>query len=200
MKQLIQTSFVTALRNALDDNIRDQMARHPKRNAFGQYWEKVNGVYVAIDGIPPIHENLLPTEGLNHVLDVWAGGVAKPAGWYIPLYSGAVAPDATWTAANFTANATEITSQTEGYSEATRPQFVPGAAAANGSIDNIGSEAAYTIVCTTTINVNGVAFLTVNTRGGTTGKLGSAARYGSTRVLSNGDAYEVGYRTTFTST
>lgn len=197
--QHIQTRFAGALRNALDANIREQRERHPERNAFGQYWEKVNGVYVAIHDAPLVHDNLLPTEGLNNVLDVWLGAVAKPAGWYIALYSGAVAPAANWTAANFAANATEITSQTEGYSEATRPQFTPAAAAANGVIDNIGSEAEYTIVCTTSINVNGVGMLSSNARGGTAGKIASAARYGATRVLQNGDAYEVGYRTTFTS-
>lgn len=197
--QKIQTRSAGALRNALDANIRDQRARHPDRTAFGQYWEKVNGVYVAVHDAPVINENILPTEGLNNVLDVWIGAAPKPAGWYIALYSGAVSPAANWTANNFAANATEITSQTEGYSEATRPQFVAAGVAAGGVIDNIGNEAAYTIVCTTSINVNGVGFLSSNARGGTAGVLGSAARYGAVRTLQNGDAYEVGYRTTFTS-
>lgn len=198
MKQ-INTTFATALRNALDDNLREQRARHPNRTAFGQYWEKVNGVYVAIHDVPVINDNILPTEGLNNVCDTWLGSVAKAAGWYIALYSGAVTPAANWTASNFAANATEITSQTEGYGEATRPQFVASGAAAGGSIDNIGSEASYTIVCTTSINVNGVGFLSSSARGGTAGVLGSAARYGQTRVLQNTDDYQVGYKTTFTS-
>lgn len=194
-----QTSFIGNLRNMIAASIRDSREKHPEANAFGTYWEKVNGIYVSAGSAPLVTPNILPTEGLNNALDTWLGNVAKPAGWYIALYSGAITPDATWTAANFASNATEITSATEGYSQATRPQWVQAAAAAAGVIDNIGGEAAFTIVCTTTINVNGVGMLSSNTRGGTGGKLASAARYATTRVLANGDNYEVGYRTTFTS-
>lgn len=194
-----QTRFVGNLRNKLASALLDAREKHPEANAFGTYWEKINGIYVSAGCAPILTPNILPTEGLNNALDTWLGDVAKPAGWFIGIYSGAVTPASNWTAANFASNATEITSQVEGYSEATRPQWVKAAAAAGGVIDNIGDEAAFTIVCTTTINVNGVGMLSSNARGGTGGKLASAARYASTRVLANGDNYEVGYRTTFTS-
>lgn len=194
-----QTSFVTALRNKLASALLDARQKNPMANAFGTYWEKINGVYVSAGCSPLVTPNMLPTEGLNNALDTWLGSVSKPAGWYIALYSGAVSPAANWTAANFASNASEITSEAEGYTGATRPQWVKNAAAAGGVIDNIGSEAAYAIVCTTTINVNGVGMLSSNSRGGTAGIIASSARYGSTRTLSNGDNYEVGYRTTFVS-
>ena len=194
------TRFHTRLRAAIDASVRDAKERNPEANAFGTYFEKINGIYVGVGTVPLLSPNLLPTQGLNNALDTWMGDVAKPAGWYLALYSGAVTPAANWTAANFAANATEITSLTEGYSEATRPQWVKAAAAANGSIDNVGTEAEFTIVCTTSINVNGVGCLSSNARGGTTGILASAARYALTRTLQNGDDYQVGWRTTFTST
>jgi len=186
------------IRRAIARSVRARMDANPEANAFGTYWEKCNGILVGAHTIE-LTPNLLPEEGLNNALDVWLGSVAKPAGWYIALYSGAVSPLSAWTAANFAANATENTSLTEGYSEATRPQWNKSANADNGAIDNIGDECAYTIVCSTTININGVGMLSSNARGGGGGVIASAARYASTRQLSNGDAYEVGYRTTFTS-
>ena len=193
------TRFQSRLRAAIDESVRDAKARNPTKNAFGTYFEKVNGIYVAVGSEPLLTPNLLPTQGLNNMLDTWIGAAAKAAGWYLGIYSGAATPADNWTAANFASNSTEITSTTEGYSETTRPQGVSSGAAAAGSINNIGNEAEFTIVCTTSINVNGVGFLSSNARGGTGGVLGSAARYALTRVLQNGDAYQVGWVTTFTS-
>lgn len=163
-----------------------------RNRAHGHYWEKVNGVLVAVT------PNLIPAQGRTLQLDVLYGAVAKPAAWYVALYANAISPADNWTAANFASTAGEITSQTEGYSGAVRKTYTPNAGA-SGVIDNVGQEAAFAIVCTTSLNVNGAALLTVDTRGATTGFLGSATRYGATRVLANGDTYEVGYRTTLTS-
>ena len=157
----------------------------------GEYFDSVNG------GDERIHPNLLPSEGILFILNVALGATAKAAGFYLAPYSGAVTPAANWTAANFVSNATEITSTTEGYAGATRKTWTAAAAAA-GSIDNLAAKASYTITATTTINVNGSALLTDNTRGGTAGALISASRYASTRVLANGDVWECGYRVTLT--
>ena len=121
--------------------------------AAGEYFDRINGGKWEFAG-----KNLLPTEGLSHILNVALGGKAKPAGYYLALFSGATAPNATWTAANFATVASEIVSQTEGYTLATRPQWSPTDTATN-QIDNLGTVATVTIATTGTLTVTGAALL-----------------------------------------
>lgn len=157
----------------------------------GRYVHSVNGQDERID------YNLIPAEGIAHVLNTIWGAESKVATWYVALFSGNVTPASTWTAANFTSNATEITSLTEGYSQATRPEFVD-AAASGGVIGNLASRAVFSIVCSSTLNIYGAALLSSNVRGGTSGILSSASRYATVRTVANGDSYEVGYEVELT--
>lgn len=157
----------------------------------GEYFERVNG------GEWVRTENLIVTEGLAHMLNVAFGSTAKPAGYYLALFSGAAAPAANWTAANFASVASEIVSMTEGHTSATRPAWTPTNTATN-SIDNMTTVASVTIATASQLNVTGAAMLTNSTRGGTTGVLISATKYASTRVFQNGDVYEIGYRLSLT--
>jgi hypothetical protein len=141
------------------------------------------------------HHNLVPDEGILHFLNVVLGATAKISAWYLAPYGGNVSPAANWTAANFAANSTEITSTTEGFSESTRQAFSPAAAAAN-KITNVASKANFTIVCTTTLNIYGAGLLSVATRGGTTGVLVSATKFGTVRVANNGDTWQCQYEVT----
>lgn len=159
----------------------------------GEYMDRVNG------GNTTFTKNLIPKEALMHVLNVAIGSKAKPAGSYLALFSGASAPADNWTAANFAATANEITSLTEGYTNATRPEFVPSDTSDQKYIDNFGNVARVTIATTSQLNVTGVALLTNNQRGGTTGVLLSATKYPATRVFQNGDVFDIGYRITATS-
>ncbi|MDY0046068.1 MAG: hypothetical protein RBS10_01490 [Thauera propionica] len=159
--------------------------------AAGEYFDRING------GEWERTKNLIPTEGLAHILNVALGSAAKPAGYYLALFSGAAAPAANWTAANFAAVASEIVSLTEGYTNATRPAWTP-ANTSTGSIDNMASVASLTIATSSQLNVTGAAMLTNNARGGTTGALISATKYAASRVFQNGDTYEVGYRLNLT--
>lgn len=136
--------------------------------------------------------NLIVDQGLNAILDIALGATAKPAGFYVALYSNGVSPAANWTAANFASTAGEITSNTEGYSQTTRPQWVP-AAAASGAINNFASAAAFTIECTTSVTINGAALLSNNTKGGTSGSLISAIRLGAARTEYDGNTYTAEY-------
>lgn len=140
--------------------------------------------------------NLLPTEGINWMLDNLnaAGGVAA----YISLYASAISPAANWTAASYPATASEITSGSEGYTEGTR-QLWNAAAAASGSKDNYASPAVFTIITATSLTVNGVGMHTVSTKGATTGKLISSTRFGSARSFANTDEFDIKYRLTITS-
>ena len=160
--------------------------------ANGEYFGRVNGGAWAKEG-----DNLIPTEGLAHILNVSLGTTAKPPGLYLALFSGATAPAANWGAASFAAVASEIVSQTEGYTAATRPVWTP-VNTNTGSIDNLASVASLTIATASQLNVTGAALLTNSTRGGTTGALVSASRYAAPRVFQNGDIYELGYRINLT--
>lgn len=160
--------------------------------ANGEYFGRVNGGAWAKEG-----DNLIPTEGLAHILNVSLGTTAKPAGLYLALFSGATAPAANWGAASFAAVASEIVSQTEGYTAATRPVWTP-VNTNTGSIDNLASVASLTIATASQLNVTGAALLTNSTRGGTTGALVSASLYAAPRVFQNGDIYELGYRINLT--
>ena len=160
--------------------------------ANGEYFGRVNGGAWAKEG-----DNLIPTEGLAHILNVALGTAAKPAGLYLALFSGATAPAANWGAASFAAVASEIVSQTEGYTAATRPVWTP-LNTNTGSIDNLASVASLTIATASQLNVTGAALLTNSTRGGTTGALVSASLYAAPRVFQNGDIYELGYRINLT--
>ncbi|MEG2749120.1 MAG: hypothetical protein RR939_06870 [Acinetobacter sp.] len=160
--------------------------------AQGEYFDRVNG------GEWQTTHNLVVNEGLAHLLNVAMGTTAKPAGYYLALFSGATAPAANWTAANFSAVAAEIVSMTEGYTNATRPQWTPQNTSTN-SIDNFNAVAQVTIATSSQLTVTGAAMLTNSTKGGTTGTLISASKYAAARVFQDGDEYEIGYRLSFTA-
>lgn len=160
--------------------------------ASGEYFDRING------GDWERTPNLIVTEGLAHILSVALGATAKPAGYFLALFSGAAAPAANWTAASFAAAASEIVSMTEGYTSPTRPVWTPPASTATNSIDNMAAIASVTMATAGQVNVTGAAMLTNSTRGGTTGKLISATKYAADRVFQDGDTYDIGYRLSLT--
>ena len=194
MDHKLQGILLKDARNELCDETEEGIF-FPKHGIMlsGEYMDRVNG------GEPTITTNLIPKEALIHVLNVAIGSKAKPAGSYLALFSGAAAPADNWTAASFAATANEIVSLTEGYTNATRPEFIPTNATNDKFIDNFGNVARVTIATTSQLNVTGVALLTNNQRGGTTGVLLSATKYAATRVFQDGDVFDIGYRITATS-
>lgn len=159
--------------------------------ASGMYIHDVNGLDEQCD------PNLVVDQGLTYLLGAGLGNTSKITAWYLALFGGGVTPAANWTGANFASNASEITSGTEGYGETTRPIFTPGTASAN-SIDNVASKAPFTIVTSSQLNITGAGMLSDNVKGSTGGTLVSATRFASTRVLSNGDTFNLGYRVQLT--
>lgn len=155
--------------------------------ARGEYFDRVNG------GEWQRSPNLVVNEGLAHILNVALGAKAKSPGYYLALFGGSTAPAPNWTAANFASVAAEIVSLTEGYTNATRPQWNPSEATGN-SIENLAAVASVTIATTSQLNVTGAALLTNSTRGGTSGVLISATKYAAARTFQNGDVYELSYR------
>jgi hypothetical protein len=159
----------------------------------GEYLEGVNGRDWRV------HRNLLVDQGLIFDLNVTFGNLAKITTWYLAPFSGAATPANTWTAANFTANASEIVSGTEGYAETTRVAVAFVNAAAATQIDNYAAKSVFTIVTASSLSVTGIGLLSLSTKGGTTGTLMSATKFGTTRVLQNADVWNVGYRVVLAS-
>ena len=185
--------FASDLRNR-DYEVRDGGVLFTRKDVFakGVYFHSVNGQDCESD------PNLLPDQTLTGMLSTFFGAGTKPAAWYCALFAAAVTPQANLTAASFAATMSEITSAAEGYSEATRPQWVPGAAAGN-AIDNLSSKAQFSIVTASQLTVNGAALLSDNTKGGTSGLIGSCSRFAATRTLYNGDVFDLGYEVSLSS-
>lgn len=161
--------------------------------AHGEYFHSSNGQDERVD------HNLLPTAGLNHLLSIGLAAGTQITAWYLALFSGAYTVVSGLTAANFTANATELTSNTEGYSETTRQVWTPGAVA-SGAVDNTASKAAFTIATATSVTIRGAALMSSSVKGGTTGTLISASRFTADRIQYAADVFSLGYRVTLTST
>lgn len=162
--------------------------------AAGKYNVRVNGGEWSPD-IP----NLLPTEGLIYLLNLLGDHIAI-ADLYIALYATALTPIAGHTGASFTATYGEITSGTEGYTEATRVAWVTATASGTAVLNNYASPATFTINTASTLAVEGVGMLTTSAKGDTTGKLVSASRFPATRNFSDEDTFDVKYQIGLSST
>ena len=142
--------------------------------------------------------NLLPDEGLMYLLTVGLYNGTKLPTWNLALYAANYTPLANLTAAAFPATASEITSNTEGYTESTRPVWTPSAPATN-MIDNLANKAAFTIATASSLTVNGAALLSEAAKGAVTGKLASATKFAAARTLYNTDVFNLAYRVQLTS-
>ena len=157
--------------------------------AGGIYTHDVNGEDERND------HNIIPDEGLNHILDVIMLDTASAAPWYAMLHSGSGTPTAALTLANYHATLTEITSGSEGYSEATRVLWVGDAVdTVNTEITNSTTPATFTIVTAGTLAVNGAALCSVPTKGNYVGTLLSGGKFSATRNLANTDVFNLKYK------
>lgn len=129
-------------------------------------------------------KNLVPAEGITHILNTVLKGGAQTASWFIGLYEGNYTPVGTDTAATFPGSATECTT----YSAATRVAFTPGAIAA-GSLDNAANKAEFTLSANKV--VYGGFISSASAKGSTSGILLSAVRFGSPKSLDSGSVLRV---------
>jgi hypothetical protein len=191
--------FRRALRNhkweATDDG--GILFSEQKAIARGYFTISQNG------GPDELSPNMLVTEGLNKMLGVHYNSDTQIPAWYLGLFTGNVSVAASWTAANFAANATENTSTSEGYTNATRPAFTPFAAPSAGQLSNMdgsgNGKVVFTFATAGSVTVRGCALLSTSTRGGTTGVLNSASRLPADKTLTNGETLSVGYTLALTS-
>lgn len=186
--------FARAIRNGQFEQTESGLF-FPRANAIlGGVFEvdhRRNGVQIGFTGAEP---NVIPTQGLNHMLDVVLRGTAGISPWYIGLFTGNVTPGATLTGATFAAVCTEWT----GYSEGTRVAF-DEAAASGGVTDNAANRALFT--STGSATVYGGALLSASAKGaaGSGDICLAAARFSSSRAVINGDELAVKYTLTLTS-
>jgi hypothetical protein len=136
--------------------------------------------------------NIIPTQGLNHILSVTCNGGAQVATWYVGIFEGNYTPVAGDTMATFVASSTETTA----YTEAARPAWVEATPAA-GSTTNSASKAEFTMNATKTIY--GAFLSSTATKAGTTGTLLSASRFATAKTADSGDILRVTVTMTLTS-
>jgi hypothetical protein len=141
-----------------------------------------------------ISPNIIPTEGLNHILDAIVGGASQVDPWYVALFKGNVTPGATLTGASFAGTCTEATE----YDETTRVAYVD-AAAADGIMSNSASRAEFTM--NAGITVYGGALLSASAKSDATAgtKCLAASKFSASRAVVDDDELAVKYTLTLTS-
>lgn len=136
--------------------------------------------------------NLMPTEGLNYLLDTSVRGGAALSSWYIGIFEGNYTPVAADTAATFVASSTESTA----YSESTRQTYTTVAAAA-GVLTNAAATATFTMNASKTIY--GGFISSASAKSATTGKLLSAAKFSTSKAVESTDQLIITATITLTS-
>ena len=136
---------------------------------LGFYYEveqiSPSGIVVARERV----ENIMPNEGITHILNVIFLTGSKASGWYIAPYTNSYTPVSTDTAASFVSSSNESSD----YAETTRPAFNCVLSSDNLSVINTGNEAEFTFTAAT--RVTGLFISSNSTKQGTSGILLSAA-------------------------
>ena len=178
----------------MDENILESLkAGNYEKTPEGVYFPTesalAQGVFsVAKRGEPEeFSQNLVVNQGLDYILSAAVGATAGISNWYIALFTGDVTVVATWTAATFTATATEWTA----YDEAARPAWSPGAVASAG-IDSFSSKASFTSSSDAQV-VRGAAMLSASAKSAVSGTLLASSRLSSDKTLDTGEILDVGY-------
>lgn len=136
---------------------------------------------------PQLTHNLLTLQGRRYLLGAAVAGTAQNTSFYIAPFTGDVTPNDSWTAANFTATATEFT----GYDGANRILWDKAMHPTASSADNTSSAATFTLSTGQTgVTIRGFALLTASSKSATTGILVSAMR-NDRPGLGEGDALSV---------
>lgn len=128
--------------------------------------------------------NLMPVDGLNHMIGATLKGTAQVTSWFVGLYEGNYTPTPLDTAASFPTSATECTA----YTETTRQALTLGAVS-GGAADNSASRAEFTFSADKTVYGGFVA--SSSAKGATSGTLLSAVRFSSPKTISAGSTLRV---------
>lgn len=134
-------------------------------------------------------DNRMVDQGLDRMLGSALYNVTQIPTWYIALFGGNVVVQGSWTAATFSASATELT----GYVSATRPAWTP-TAPSGGVISSFTAKTSFE--ANASLTVRGAALLSSATKGSTSPSdvLMAASRFGSDKALESGEILDVGYQ------
>lgn len=128
--------------------------------------------------------NLIPNEGRDYILEAALNNGTRFASWYIGLYEGAYAPQASDTMATISAASTEITA----YTEALRVALTADPLS-NGLYSNAGSPAEFTFSSTKTVRGGFISSSAV--KGGTVGVLLSVVQASTAKQVAAGEILRV---------
>lgn len=128
--------------------------------------------------------NLVPAEGITHILNTILKGGTPVTTWYVGLFEGNYTPTGNDVASTFSGLATECTA----YTDTTRIAFVPGTITA-GNVDNSATRAEFTFNANKT--VYGGFIGSASAKNSTSGVLLSIVRFGSPKSLATGDTLRV---------
>lgn len=128
--------------------------------------------------------NIMPVQGMDHLLSVLLKGGAQTPNWYIGLFNTPYTPLAGDTAATFPGAAGEMSD----YASATRPLF-EGGTPSFGTIDN--SAAVTEFEFTTEDTIHGGFIASASAKGSTSGILLSAVRFGTPKNVEPTSALRV---------
>lgn len=157
--------------------------------AVGLYAHDINGGEVTID------KNMLVDEGLLYLLQVGLTPRAKLPNWYLALNGNNVAPSAGLKGAAYAATAGEITSQTEGYTEATRQLWNPDTnISGKAELLNATNRATFTMATASEVKIYGAALLSGNVRGSVADTLVSMVRFANPRTGYDTDKFNLSFR------
>ncbi len=138
-----------------------------------------------------VTHNLVTTEGLNRILNVFFAGTTQTATWYCCLVETDTAPAA---AMNYDV---PVYTESTAYTEATRPAYTEAASTA-GSTTNSANKAAFTINATKTMY--GASLVSINTKGDHTGGADNVlycyAKFSASRAVISGDIINLTYTVT----
>ncbi len=169
--------FLRALNNH-DYEVSPAGLRFPKQRVFigGHFETMINGNDLMVS------PNLIPTEGLNHVLNSVLNGATQVTAWYMALYTNNVSPQASTDADNFTATMTEFTSYTGNRQLCVFPDSTAG------SIDNDASRAEFPITGSATLR--GGAIISVATKSSQSGVMFACTAFDTARAVIDGDNFQ----------
>jgi hypothetical protein len=146
--------------------------------------------------------NTFTTEGLNRMLDIMFGAVAKASSaiFYVGIFKNNVTPGLTDTAAaKLGAAGTYGECQDADYTPATDKPVYTIAASSGGACTNAASAATFTIAGGASFTAYGAFLSTEKAKTATTGYLMSAKKFGTARAVIAADVLAVTYVITATT-
>lgn len=190
------------VQRAIDD-------KDPEMEAYWRQWLFNSGTVHADKGFMTLEEslekNLIPTSGLNFLLDSTFGSTAKKSTWYYGVFVSNSVPSAAWGpdwGKTSGGSATELASA-QMVTQTTRPSATFGDAAAGGVL---ATSAATRITLAEGVSGLSIYGATLNSSSviaysGTSEILISAVRFDTTKSgLGTGDKFDLEYSITATST